>query len=196
MESVPRIAIVEPNTLAVLGLTGLLQSAIPCIEVDTFASFVELEANEPERYFHFFVNMNIVMEHRSFFCSCYSKTIVLSQSPEPFVLSDGFHNICVCQPEKQLLRSFLMLESHAHAGGKNLPPIHVQRESALSPREIEVMTLIVQGYLNKEIAEKLNIGITTVITHRKNVMSKLGMKSVSALTVYAVVHGYVDISVI
>ena len=52
-----------------------------------------------------------------------------------------------------------------------------------------------QGYINKEIADKLNIGLTTVITHRKNIMDKLGMKSVSALTIYAVMHGYVDIRI-
>jgi len=49
-------------------------------------------------------------------------------------------------------------------------------------------------FINKEIAGRLNISITTVITHRKNIMEKLGMKSVSALTIYAVMHGYVDIN--
>lgn len=63
----------------------------------------------------------------------------------------------------------------------------------LTDREQEVMSLIVQGFINKEIADKLNIGLTTVITHRRNIMDKLGMKSVSALTIYAVMHGYVDI---
>ena len=87
-----------------------------------------------------------------------------------------------------------MLEQHAHRGGRNLPPMpQVLQRKILSDREIEVMSLIVQGYINKEIADKLNIGLTTVITHRKNIMDKLGMKSVSALTIYAVMHGYVDI---
>ena len=40
----------------------------------------------------------------------------------------------------------------------------------------------------------LCIGLTTVITHRKNIQEKLGLKSVSALTIYAVMHGYVDIN--
>ena len=70
----------------------------------------------------------------------------------------------------------------------------VDEEARLTDREIEVMALIVQGYINKEIADRLNIGLTTVITHRKNIMEKLGMKSVSALTIYAVMHGYVDIN--
>ena len=64
----------------------------------------------------------------------------------------------------------------------------------LSDREIEVMNLIVQGFINKEIAEQLNIALSTVVTHRRNIMEKLGVKSVSALTIYAVTHGYVDIS--
>jgi DNA-binding NarL/FixJ family response regulator len=56
------------------------------------------------------------------------------------------------------------------------------------------MVLIVQGFINKEIAAKLNIELSTVITHRKNIMEKLGMKSVSALTMYAVIHGFVDMN--
>ena len=89
----------------------------------------------------------------------------------------------------------MILEQHAHGKGENLPPMpEILNRKILSDREIEVMSLIVQGYINKEIADKLNIGLATVITHRKNIMDKLGMKSVSALTIYAVMHGYVDIN--
>ena len=64
----------------------------------------------------------------------------------------------------------------------------------LSDREAEVMVLIVKGYINKQIADQLHIGLSTVVTHRKNIMEKLGLRSVSALTIYAVMHGYVDIN--
>ena len=53
---------------------------------------------------------------------------------------------------------------------------------------------VIEGYSHKEIAEKLFISTTTVITHRKNIQEKLGIKSVSSLTIYAVMHGYVDIN--
>ena len=69
-----------------------------------------------------------------------------------------------------------------------------QIEHLLSSREVEVLSLVAQGMINKEIAEKLNISITTVISHRKNIQDKLGVKSVSALTIYAVMHGYVDVN--
>jgi DNA-binding NarL/FixJ family response regulator len=88
-----------------------------------------------------------------------------------------------------------MLQQHAHGHGEHMPPMpNILTKKILSDREIEVMSLIVQGFINKEIADKLNIGLATVITHRKNIMDKLGMKSVSALTIYAVMHGYVDIN--
>ena len=65
---------------------------------------------------------------------------------------------------------------------------------ALTDRETEVLALIAQGNINKEIADTLSIGLSTVITHRKNIMTKLNLRSVSALTIYAVTHGFVDIN--
>ena len=47
-------------------------------------------------------------------------------------------------------------------------------------------------YNYKEIADKLNISLTTVISHRKNITEKLGIKSVSGLAIYAVMNGYID----
>lgn len=77
-----------------------------------------------------------------------------------------------------------MMHSY-HIAGRNEP-------SKLSSRETEVLTLIVKGYLNKEIADKLNLSLSTVITHRRNITEKLKRKSVGALTIYAVTHGLVD----
>jgi DNA-binding CsgD family transcriptional regulator len=109
-------------------------------------------------------------------------------------LSD-FHCLCVNVPEQQLVRSLLALQQYAHGRGEHLPPMpEMLQRKILSDREIEVMSLIVQGYINKEIADRLSIGLATVITHRRNIMDKLGLKSVSALTIYAVMHGYVDIN--
>lgn len=62
-------------------------------------------------------------------------------------------------------------------------------ESQLSQREREVLHEIASGKTNKEIAEALCISINTVITHRKNISSKLGIHSVSGLSLYAVMNG-------
>lgn len=191
----PLAAIVDPNTLAAMGLRQLLQSIMPVINVHTYGSMSELKANHPEQYVHFFVAMSVVLEHRSFFQDYRRKTIVLTLSFDSHSQLPDFNSICVNVPEKQLLRSLLALQQHAHGGGRNLPPLpETMTKGVLTAREAEVMALIVQGHINKEIADRLNIGITTVMTHRKNIMDKLGIKSVSALTIYAVTHGYVDIN--
>lgn len=195
IEGRPKIAIIDPNTLAVLGLKQLLQNVLPIMTVDTFGSFAELEASHPDSYFHYFAAMNIVLENKAFFTERKRKTIVLTLSLDSTSTLSDFHSLCINVPEQELVRSLLSLQQSAHGHGKNIPPMpEVLNRKILSDREIEVMSLIVQGYINKEIAEKLNIGLATVITHRKNIMDKLGMKSVSALTIYAVMHGYVDIN--
>ena len=193
MQQIPKIAIVDPNTLAAIGLKGVLQNVMPIMTVDSFGTFAELEMNHPEEYVHFFVAMTIVLDNRDFFLNYRRRTIVLNTSVESMM--DGFHCLCINVPEKQLIRSLLSLQQSAHAHGRNLPPMpKVLQQKVLSDREIEVMNLIVQGFINKEIAEQLNIALSTVVTHRRNIMEKLGVKSVSALTIYAVTHGYVDIS--
>ncbi|MCR4582588.1 MAG: response regulator transcription factor [Prevotella sp.] len=191
----PKIAIIDPNTLSVLGLKQLLQNVIPIMTVDTYGSFAELTANHPEQYVHYFVAMNIVLEEKAFFLEHQRKTIVLTLSTNGNAQLSGFHCLCINQPERALVRSLLSMQQHAHGNGQHMPPMpKILEQKILSDREIEVMSLIVQGYINKEIADMLSIGLATVVTHRKNIMDKLGMKSVSALTIYAVMHGYVDIN--
>ena len=191
----PKVAVIDANTLAVLGLKQLLLNIMPIMTVDTFGTMAELEANQPDAYMHYFVSLDIVLNNRPFFTERRRKTIVLTLSLSEASQPAEFHSLCINQPEPQLIRQLLQLEQHAHGQGQHLPPTpQILQRKILTDREIEVMALIVQGYINKEIADRLNIGLTTVITHRKNIMEKLGMKSVSALTIYAVMHGYVDIN--
>lgn len=64
--------------------------------------------------------------------------------------------------------------------------------SSLTERETEVLKLVSLGNASKEIADKLNISTHTVITHRKNITEKLGIKSISGLTVYAILNKIID----
>lgn len=187
----PQVAIVDSNTLTAIGLRQVLQAAVPVMQVDVFGSFAELEANHPKCYAHYFVAMNLVLENRSFFLEYRRKTVVLTTSTDPNAQLKDFHSLCINQPESQLAKSLLMLQQRGHGQQHRPQPAAAK---VLSDREIEVLSLIVQGLINKEIADRLNIGLTTVITHRKNIMEKLGVRSVSALTIYAVMNGYVDIN--
>lgn len=65
---------------------------------------------------------------------------------------------------------------------------------ALSDREKDVIVSLVQGMMNKEIAEHLHISVNTVITHRRNIARKLQIHSPAGLTIYAIVNNLIDIS--
>ena len=62
----------------------------------------------------------------------------------------------------------------------------------LSKRETDVLVAVAKGMMNKEIADEMNISIHTVISHRKNITRKTGIKSVSGLTVYALLNNLID----
>ena len=69
-----------------------------------------------------------------------------------------------------------------------------KESSSLTEREIDVVKLVAIGKINKEIADELCISIHTVISHRKNITEKLGIKSISGLTVYAILNKLIDTS--
>lgn len=195
MHNSPHLAIIDGNTLASIGMKSLLASIMPNVDIDTFGSFRELQVNHPEQYFHYFVTMDILLMNHDFFLANRRKTIVMTTSSNPETYLDKFNTLCVNVPEHVLVKSLLALEQHAHPTGKSMPvsmnmPVS---QKLLSDREIEVLVLIVKGYINKEIADKLNVSLSTIITHRRNITDKLGMKSISSLTIYAVMHGYVSV---
>ena len=69
----------------------------------------------------------------------------------------------------------------------------VENEQDLSLREREVLQLISEGRSMKEIAERLNISVKTVESHRKNIMDKLNLHTVAELTRFAIKQGITSI---
>jgi DNA-binding NarL/FixJ family response regulator len=67
-----------------------------------------------------------------------------------------------------------------------------QRETPLTPRELEVLRLIALEYSNSEIAEELFISIRTVETHKRNLLEKLGLKNTAGLVKYAITYKIID----
>ncbi|MCA9949919.1 MAG: response regulator transcription factor [Anaerolineales bacterium] len=66
-------------------------------------------------------------------------------------------------------------------------------QNDLTPREIEVLTLIAEGFTNAEIAQELVISIKTVDRHRENIMRKLNMHNRIDLVKYAIKKGLIDL---
>ena len=199
----PAIAIITPNTLAGVGLADIIQRMMPGADTCLFTHYTEL-ANHPDAdtFFHYFVSASEVLKGASYFLSRQHKTIVLLHGEEAGHLPQGFHTLNVFQSEKELVRSILSLAHRSHgAKGAEPEPVRLARETRheegkptpprLTPREREVLRGIVEGRINKEIAACMGVSTATVITHRKNLTEKLGTRSVSALTIFAVAHGIV-----
>lgn len=74
------------------------------------------------------------------------------------------------------------------------PSSTFEEKDSLSQREKEIISLVVRGLTNQEIADKLFLSIHTVITHRRNIARKLEIHSATGLTIYAIVNKIVDIS--
>ena len=174
MERRPAIAVAAPNVLMGVGMKSILEKIIPAADVELFGDFESFTEANPERFFHFFVAAQLFVTHGSFFRARRSKTILLcSGHPQPAYAD--MHCIDVCTNEEAIV------------------PGAVRPETApLSGREAEVLALIARGYMNKQIADSLQIGLTTVISHRRNIMEKLGIRSVAGLAIYALTAGYVD----
>lgn len=192
--SPPELAIVDQNTLSCIGLQAILEEIIPMGVIRTFSSFDKLVCDTPDMYAHYFISSQIYFEHTAFFLPRMPKTIVMVGGDNHPQIK-GIPTLNIYQDEKTLIKSILSLQHYGHeeSGISNQHhPHHPKQVHDLSAREIEVLILITKGLINKEIADKLNISLTTVISHRKNITEKLGMKSVAALTIYAVMNGYIE----
>jgi DNA-binding NarL/FixJ family response regulator len=79
------------------------------------------------------------------------------------------------------------LRSQERAVSANL----AQELRVLTPREVEVLTLVAEGRTNQEIANQLVLSVKTVQAHRANVMEKLGLNDVTHLVRFAIRHGLI-----
>ncbi|OFX42416.1 MAG: hypothetical protein A2046_13400 [Bacteroidetes bacterium GWA2_30_7] len=75
---------------------------------------------------------------------------------------------------------------------KLYPKSETKNKSVISKREIAIIELVAKGLTNNDIAEKLFLSPHTVVTHRKNISKKLGIKSVSGITIYAILNNIIN----
>lgn len=181
------LAIIDDNVLSAIGLQHLLKDIIPVGEILLCHNFDEMDSDIAERCAHYFVSSRIYFEHSQFFRQVPKKTIVLVNGTVNIM---GARTVNICQDEKSLVRDILTLHNTGHGNGRLTRRWNV---NVLSEREIQVAVLLCKGYINKEVAEALNISLTTVISHCRNIMTKLHAKSLADVIVYAVMNGYVNI---
>lgn len=113
-----------------------------------------------------------------------TKVYLLANNEDPDSLRDSKYYLSLSASSLDIETLFIRLSNAKHE----------LTDSTLTVREIEILEQVALGLSNKEIADKLFISSHTVITHRKNITEKLGIKSISGLTVYAILNNILDAS--
>lgn len=85
-------------------------------------------------------------------------------------------------------------ESIQRPTGEDVSSQRADSQESLSSREREIVICVVKGMTNKQIAEQLFLSTHTVITHRRNIASKLRIRSAAGLTIYAIVNKLVELN--
>lgn len=142
------------------------------------------------------INPNLFPENQTFLNfeikADLSKKGIAIHSVPPFRngLLKKFKLILSVNDSKEIL--FEKLEKLIHSSYSSSQYEMLQK--GLSDREKTILSHVAKGETNKEIAENLHLSAHTVITHRKNITAKLGIKTISGLTVYAILNNLVDVN--
>ncbi len=183
-----RIAIILSDTLQSVGLQSLLADYFPPVEITHFtaAGLLSPVGNDP--FDHYFTTPDIYTAHLDYFLPRRSKTILLfncgESDPGP---SSATSFITLQAPQETIIEQL-----QAYLPEEPANQFAEEGNKELSTREIDVLQQVVRGITNKEIADKLNISLNTVLTHRKNITAKLGIKTLSGLTFYAIMNGIIS----
>lgn len=193
MSAKPKIIVIHPNSLCCMAMRTILVDIAPFVgmfrdvEILSYNSLEQMLQDQPQMVIHYFVAAQVLQANMPYFAPQLRRCIILTEGDDT-ALPEGARTVDIRRPEHELLKAFLMMHSNAHT---SMPHPAPQEGKLLSQREKDVLALIVKGYINKEIADMLNISTPTVIFHRRNLSEKIGSKSVGRQTIYAVMNGIV-----
>jgi DNA-binding CsgD family transcriptional regulator len=176
-----KIAIVTADTARAVGLRWILSHYFDLeavvVEVDDAmpAMLDEVETSATV----YIVDADVCCSMSDFFIPRRQRAIIIGISPGMFAMHQSEGDMVEELRRRLDTMSVVAVE---------------QTAPGLSQREVEVLRHIALGHLNKEIADALGISINTVLSHRKNITAKLGIRSASGLSVYAMMNGYMSSS--
>lgn len=175
-----KITIIDPDTLRAVGLRHILTSLFDS-EVKILAALPS-QYTEDDSQTRYIITPRAFTANLDFFLTRRQRIAIID------VDDNTCGNLTSINPTKSESDIIDQLGFFMPTDGNEA----AQSESALSQREIEVLRLVALGFINKEIADSLSISFNTVLTHRRNITSKLGIRSVSGLGVYALMNGYIN----
>lgn len=189
-----KIAIIEPSAIVTEGLKALLASSPEFEVVDSFTDIVHI-TDRSHVYRPDIVLMNpVVIDFQKRFLvrnlfSGFPDAVLVALVygyVEPEVLRQYQSALYIGDDSVRIVKGL------RHAVEQGQPKADPVENYDLTDREKEILVSVVKGLTNKEIADVHNISIHTVISHRKNITRRTGIKSISGLTVYALLNNLVD----
>lgn len=166
------------NHLEAIGLASLLFNRFNATS-SVYDTLDEIPMGQRDKFRLFVTTEDEFLKNLSFFMPHNDSTVIVSAA----LTDKGYNVVSPFDDEEKIVSRFGPFFSENDV---------TEDLNHLTQREITVLQLVVEGLINKEIADRLNISINTVLTHRKNITAKLGIKSVSGLSVYAIMNGIVS----
>ena len=183
MLNVQNIAVISSNFLAGYGLKALLYEYFNPVEVSVFSSAEEYLACAKSCQLLVAPAAEYLMYGSRL--SAKNRVALVALPPQENASAQVPVLYTQCDEQEAVEQLKAIFETFSAAQTADV-------KSELSEREREVLAKVAQGAINKEIADSLNISLNTVITHRKNITAKLGIKTISGLTVYAILNGIIS----
>lgn len=178
-----RVAAIGLSALECIAFKSIVHASAR-VEIDTFSSFSEFKVFA-DSFNSFITTAECFLINSKFFMPRKSSTIIVVQKDDRYLNTElkgsDIEAITYSSDEAEIEARVQRLIN------RDLPEMHTSAE--LSAREREVLKELSAGLTNKEIGERLNISVNTVITHRKNISAKLGIRSASGLSLYALLNG-------
>lgn len=191
----PCFAIIDSNTLECISLKNILWDIFNDVEIHTYNTMDAFIRDSNRHFVHFFVSSDIIFTCADEFETLKDQTTVISHSPNRFYEESGFNILNTALPELEIVQTLARVQGNGKYGKPTTLQTGTKSQiERLSEREKEVLRLMIQGYINKEIASQLNISLPTAIFHRNNICMKLKTRSIGKMTVYAVMAGMIDIN--
>jgi DNA-binding CsgD family transcriptional regulator len=189
-----RIIIIHPSQIIRQGIIALVRTRIDW-EIIEFCDGGELSHYRSIRNARiiFVVDVGLANDELTNALSPFGesnsiKILYLTQGENNCTSADNDCHLSLNASKDELLS---LLEVH-FGTGSNLAQKKSAESMSLTERERDILKLVALGRSNKEMAQLLSISIHTVISHRKNITDKLNIKSISGLTVYAILNRLID----
>ena len=191
-----RIIIIEPSPIVKTGIKKILEDTGLFNVISAYHDFPSFKSGHDGQHFDaLLVNPAIIHPYKQFS----AKTLFADYAEIPIIAIlygyadtetvssfDGIFNIY--NNEAQAVKN---LQKIIQEKDKNLDEAN-EDIAELSEREKEILAAVANGLTNKEIADKCSISVHTVISHRKNITRKTGIKTISGLTIYAVFNNLIS----